>query len=365
MNTSVAPQAAYFYFTRKRPAATHDRLPAARYWALAILPIDQAPLCMMMRRITRFFAGIGIFLLAATWWAVEYALPYWPIKPFRMNPAQATWLIPLGSDPAAYGLQAEPLTICTHDSLCLKALYIPATTAPATQDSSLCVVLIPGISSCKEFFLPTAQYFARHGINTLLLDQRAHGESGGEFCTFGFQEKYDISAAVDTLQHRYPHLRIGVMGHSLGGAVALQSLAHDSRLQFGIVESTFHNLEAVVEQYGENYFGIRSQWLARHTLDKSAAIAQFDPYAIQPCQSAEHIQQPVFMAHGDADERIPMEFGRINYEHLATPKKEWYTIPGAHHNNVWAAGGAPYQAAMMQFLERQRPGRSAGKLARG
>jgi uncharacterized protein len=333
------------------------------FWGKSVLPKKTAPLAMprLLRRLLRFALWLAVALALGGWFAVENVLPYWPIKPYRQNPEHAAWRIPQGSKPENYGLQAEHLSILTRDSIWLKALYISGSTAGgrATQQANnsttpqLCLVMIPGISGCKEFFLPTAQYFAQHGISTLLLDQRAHGESGGEYCTFGFREKHDVSSAVDTLLARHPHLRLGVMGHSLGGAVALQALAEDERLQFGIVESTFHSLEAVVEQYGKNYFGVRSPWLARHTLDKAAAIAHFDPYAVKPFESAERIQQPVFMAHGDADERIPLAFGRINFEHLVSPQKEWHTVRGAGHNTMWLRGGEQYREAMMRFLERQ------------
>lgn len=292
-------------------------------------------------------------------------LPYWPIKPFRQNPAHASWKIPKGARPEDYGLQSEPFEILTSDSVRLEGIYIPAskpvfpvayaTTQPEKTPSmpNKTLILLHGISSCKEFFLPTAETLAGQGINVVLFDLRAHGQSGGDYCTFGYCEKHDVSAVVDWLLTRDSTQKIGVMGHSLGGAIALQALADDKRLQFGVIESTFTSLETVVEQYGVNYFGFRSSWLAHYVLDRSAVIAKFDPYTVMPVRSAEKITQPVFVSHGDQDERIPWELGKENFDHIASVDKQWYLIPKAHHNGTWQAGGEKYVQALMAFVARQ------------
>ena len=304
-----------------------------------------------LRRTLRIVAWTMPFLLLLAWWGVENVLPYWPIKPFRQDPEHATWRIPKGAHPENYGLTAEPFEVLTTDSVRLKGLYIPAKKPSVPVSKTL--ILLHGISSCKEFFLPSAEKLSNEGFNVVLFDLRAHGQSGGEYCTFGYCEKHDVSAVVDMLMARDSTQKIGLMGHSLGGAIALQALAEDKRLQFGVIESTFNSLEAVVEQYGVNYFGIRSPWLAHHTLDKSAAIAHFDPYTVLPSESARHITQPVFMSHGDQDERIPWQLGRENFERLASADKQWYLIPNGHHNGTWQAGGAAYERALMGFLKRQ------------
>ncbi len=322
-----------------------------------------------MRRFFKFIGYLGLVALLGGWFAIENVLPYWPIKPYRQNPEDNKWRLPQGTNPATYDIDTEAFSVTTADSVILQALYVPSKSQVQIRQAGLglaavkpgetktqkdlCLIVLHGISSCKEFFLPSASYLAHNGIHVVLLDLRAHGKSTGEYCTFGYHEKNDISTLLDSLQKKYPKLHYGIYGHSLGGAIALQALEHDKRLEFGIVESTFHTLEAVIEQYGENYFNVRSSWLARHTLDKAAAIAQFDPYTIKPCESAKNITQPVFMAHGDKDERIPLSFGRVNFENLASTEKEWHTVHGAGHNQVAQAGGPAYQQAMLDFVKKR------------
>jgi uncharacterized protein len=282
------------------------------------------------------------------WYAVENVLPYSPIKPFRTRGATLGWELPLGTDPAGYGLKADQFSIRTSDGLRLRCIYIP--TGFDTAGTTL--ILIHGIGGCKEHFLPAAKRLTESGLNVVLFDLRAHGESEGEYCTFGYKEKSDISVLIDTLQRRYPGQRLGILGNSLGGAIALQALAAEPRLQFGIIESTFHDLENVVAEYGKHMFGFKSMWLSHHTLERSAVIADFPAFDIKPFMAARQIHQPVFMAHGDADQNIPLAFGRINYENLASTRKEWHTVHGAGHMGLWAVGGAEYYDSMIRFIKK-------------
>ncbi|MBK8556104.1 MAG: alpha/beta fold hydrolase [Lewinellaceae bacterium] len=290
-------------------------------------------------------AILGFIGLGAGWYALETILPYMPIKPRRTNVASQGWQLPRGVDPAAYGLDAKRFDFVSKDGQSMKAMFIRSSDTAHTT-----LIMVHGIGGCKEHYLPAATQLVASGLNVVLFDLRAQGESGGDYNTFDFLEKNDILILVDTLARRYPQQRFGIFGNSLGGAIALQALSVEPRLQFGIIESTFHDLQTVIAEYGEDIFGVKSPWLAVQTLTRSAAIAHFPALEIKPYLAARKIHQPVFMAHGDQDDKIPLAFGRENFDNLASSRKQWYTVKGAHHLGVWQSGGAAYYQAMMAFV---------------
>ena len=293
------------------------------------------------------FGLLGFGLLG--WYALENVLPYMVIKPHRNTEETWAFKLPNGNLPEGYGLVSTPLDIRTKDGITLDGFYL---TSQTEAPSKTTLIMVHGIHGCKEHFIPHAKRFVDAGINVALFDLRAHGASGGEYCTFGYLEKEDIKTLVDTLKNRYPDQTIGIFGNSLGGAITLQALAHDKRLEFGLIESTFHDLEEVVAEYGEDIFGVKSMWLADQTLTRAGAIAYFPALEVKPYQAAQKITQPVFIAHGDADTSIPLEFGRKNYENLGSKEKEWYTIHGANHHFIWQSGGEEYIQAMIGFIKK-------------
>ena len=136
-------------------------------------------------------------------------------------------------------LDIVPFSFQTQDNLTLEALYFP--TSRDTVNGT--IILLHGIRAYKEHFASLAHGLTLLGFNAVALDMRAHGKSNGTHCTYGVKEKHDVSDLIDHLQlSEHIEGSIGIWGQSLGGAVALQAMAHDPRIEFGVVESAFASL---------------------------------------------------------------------------------------------------------------------------
>ncbi|MCC7246659.1 MAG: alpha/beta fold hydrolase [Saprospiraceae bacterium] len=280
-------------------------------------------------------------------------LPYIGIKPFRWNPDEnmsGGWRFPKGAKPSNYGLKAQKISIKTPDGIQLSA-WLCESNLDSTRGA---VIVLHGISSCKETQFSRAALLANQGFAVLIPDLRAHGESGGDFCTFGFYEKYDMKAALDTLTALFPNKKMGIWGASLGGAITIQSVALDSRFDFGIVESTFDDFRLVANEYSASYVGFKNQDFTDYILSKSEEIAHFEADSVKPYLAAATIHQPMLFMHGSKDERIPIEMGRHNFEACASPNKQWITVENGFHTNLWTIQYDSLSSAVTHFLNDKR-----------
>lgn len=62
------------------------------------------------------------------------------------------------------------------------------------------IVYLHGVADNRQSGLGFAQRFVPQGFDVAAYDSRAHGDSGGDACTYGFHEKEDLSRALDALQ---------------------------------------------------------------------------------------------------------------------------------------------------------------------
>ncbi len=290
---------------------------------------------------------IKLFLISILLVGIVGYIGFTHIAPYAMlQPERRTAEI----TPSDLGVQGESFTIKVEDSIDLKGYWIYAS-QPAPKGI---MIFVHGIGNCKESFIPLTVPFAEKGYSSVVFDLRAHGKSGGEFCTYGFYEKQDISKIVDYIEEKHPGLPIGIWGNSLGGAVSLQAMEYDERIDFGIIESTFTELHIIVHDYKKRFlkgFGIKA--LSNYALREAGKIANFNPDEVSPITSVKNIEQPVFISHGDADERISYTYGEALYENLASQTKHFELVEGAGHLDVGIIGGEAYMQLIFDFVEAQ------------
>jgi dipeptidyl aminopeptidase/acylaminoacyl peptidase len=274
-------------------------------------------------------------------YAVKHVLPYSPIRPVRCSADSFL-------TPKVAGLKWEPFNITVSDSIKLIGWFIHSSTEPAKGT----IFVLHGIGSCKAGMLTTAKLLADSGYNCVLYDSRASGESGGINCTYGFYEKYDLSAYIDSTIERYPCSGpYGILGHSMGAAVSLQALERDKRIKCGVAMSPFANLKQIVRDYFTRA-AFKMDYIPDKALTESEKIASFSVDSVSPVHSAKNIIQPVMIIHGTNDNNIPARYGKEIYDNLHSDRKEWYPVPGASHNNIPVKGGEEWKRRLIAFFDK-------------
>src|SRR5687767_565886 len=103
------------------------------------------------------------------------------------------------------------------------------------------LLYLHGIADNRSSAAGAIERFGRRGFDVVAYDSRAHGESNGDACTYGFYEKQDLRRVLDTLGPG----PIVLLGTSLGAAVALQQAAEDTRVSAVVAAETFSDLRTV------------------------------------------------------------------------------------------------------------------------
>ncbi len=242
-------------------------------------------------------------------------------------------------------INGKELSFKAYDGLTMSAHLVYS----EVKETKGTIILLHGIRSRKESYVYLSKRLAKLGFNTVALDLRAHGKSEGIFCTFGVKEKKDISALIDYLnQNENIANNIGIWGRSLGGAVTLQAMAIDKRLEFGIVESTFSNFKTITNDYFELILGFRFELFSSYLASRAESIADFKD--AMPINASKEITQPILVIHGSEDERVNISYGKANYENIKSIEKEFISVDKAKHMDVWEVGGEPLFDQIVNFI---------------
>src|SRR5688572_22716553 len=109
------------------------------------------------------------------------------------------------------GIEFEDVTFSSFDSTRLYGWWMEAGKDAPT------VVVLHGVKKNRTDVLRAALVLRRAGLNVLVFDGRAHGNSEGRFVTYGFYERRDVETALEWLatEKKIDKELVGLAGESM------------------------------------------------------------------------------------------------------------------------------------------------------
>lgn len=188
-----------------------------------------------------------------------------------------------------------------------------------------------GYRGSKSDLIGIGSAMWRAGFNVLLFDYHGHGAGRGAPVTLAYRELHDFFAALDYTQRRIPQARIGVLGFSMGGAIAILGAAQRPEVRVVVADSPFathhdvvsHNVQRVIRIPGQPFASISDYFLLRSAGYRGRDVA--------PIRVIDKLAgRPLLLIHGTDDDMIPVSHAHRLFEAAHEPKELWIT-PGANH----------------------------------
>jgi pimeloyl-ACP methyl ester carboxylesterase len=185
------------------------------------------------------------------------------------------------------------------------------------------LIYLHGVGDNRRAGVGLVERFARLGFDVVAYDSRAHGESTGDFCTYGYYERQDLKAVIAAL----PPGRVVLMGHSLGAAIALQAAA-EIAVDAVVSAETFSDLRALAEERAPR---VLTSSVVASAFRMAEQRGRFRVDEVSPLRAASRIASPVFLIHGADDVATRPAHSERVFAALRGPKR-LLIMPGVGHS---------------------------------
>jgi uncharacterized protein len=249
--------------------------------------------------------------------------------------------------PADFHMGYDDVQVTTSDGIQLPGWWIP----PAGRGV---IVLIHGYKGHRGQLLGIAEVFHRHGYGLLIPALRAHDRSGGEVISFGNEEMKDLDAWVAFLcgHGDVDPSRVGMLGVSMGGEIAIKYVAQHADIRVLVADSAFSSVDETVATSVHYFTGLPAFPFApmiRFWIDRELG---FDTSTLDAKQWIPNISpRPVFVMQGGADVVIPPDSGRKLFAAAGQPKELWFE-PAVAHAKFFDTLPEEYERRVVGFFDR-------------
>ncbi|MBQ6795893.1 MAG: alpha/beta hydrolase [Clostridia bacterium] len=247
--------------------------------------------------------------------------------------------------------EIEHVTISSRDDLTLHGDYFPADTESDTVVLCHHGYTSTGWDSCASI----AAFFIREGYDCLLVDNRAHGKSEGDYVGFGILDRFDCLSWMHYIADRFEGKKnIILYGVSMGAATVLMASGFKKlpcNVKAIISDCAFTSPYAVFahilkRDYHLPEFPVMN---INDMLTKKTAGYGFNDYSTLEAVKKTNI--PILFIHGEKDDFVPTHMSRENYEACNSPK-ELLIISNAGHAAAYYENAPLYEETVKEFLKK-------------
>lgn len=233
-----------------------------------------------------------------------------------------------------------------------------ATYIPNAKPTNRTLIFLHGFTESRLSGLYYLGIYLDAGFNLLLIDSRAHGDSGGGAVTWGVYEKYDLDQWVDWVRERFPGGTIGVHGISMGAATGLmhaQLNESKRRVSFYISDSAYSDFETLMNwELEQRKNSVKPMLPPKILLLYANAAAylndRFTFYQASPVRAVGRVTTPILYLHGEADRLIPVSMACELYNATKGPR-QIRIFPKAGHAAGVFEDWAEYNEIIRNFID--------------
>ncbi len=227
----------------------------------------------------------------------------------------------------------------TFDSVRLKTekgIVIDCWLGQADSASKGTVILFHGITANKGMLLHEADEFRYFGYNVMLVDYRAHGNSGGQTTTIGIRESEEVKLAYDYVAGK-GEKNIFLWGSSMGAVVVAKAIAEYKLNPAGaILEMPFASLQTHLQARarGLGFHGIPEKPFGFFVTWWMGIERGFNGFKHTTSSYVKKVNSPVLMQWGAMDSYVRKYETEKVYGAIAAANKKLVVYDRAGHESL-------------------------------
>ena len=216
------------------------------------------------------------------------------------------------------------------------------------------VLLVHSYRSDHTLMNPYAEEYLNNNYIVLQPDNRAHGDSQGDFIGMGYLDQYDLLQWIQYIIMQDPEAEIVLHGVSMG-ASALMMLSSQDNIPDNII--------AIIEDSGYKSADDYLAWKLKKKAHLPAfpaipiantaikLIAGYSLYDASAIESVKHSKVPILFIHGTNDQTVPVGDAYDLYN-AASCRKDLLIINNAGHGEAVVIDEQLYWSSVYQFINK-------------